>query len=543
MFIKNLSIAKKISFSFLIIALINIAFGVFLSSELKNIKAELLNYTDDTLPAVERVDAIRDDLSRWRRSQFVAYTLDNADKVNTQITSNIRKRNEIARELEAYGKTVWPGEEEQTFKRIMRNWEIYLGTMDQYNAAMLANDKIKAQPILSSSLSAFEDVDSELGELILVLKKAMEDNKRHILTSVNDLSTSSIGSNVIILLIMVAMTYVLTRLICGPLKLVVAQANAIATGDLSSDLDRQAIGNDELGELADATSKMQDDLRQVIDNVIAAVTQLSSAVEEMTKISDLSASGMKDQQLQITHIATAMTEMKAAVADVARNTEESASQASEANERTQHGVRETQHMVDTIEEVANVIGNAGDTVTELELQSSKINVIVDVIRDIADQTNLLALNAAIEAARAGESGRGFAVVADEVRTLAGRTQQSTSEITTIIEQLQSLAKDAKSATELSRTSITGCAQQGLQSKQLMGEIERSIADISDMGSQIATACNQQDSVAEELSRSIENIHFASQEVAQGSQQTAQACRELSQLSVSLQDVMGRFKLH
>ncbi|WP_203342459.1 methyl-accepting chemotaxis protein [Vibrio diabolicus] len=542
MSIKNLSIAKKISLSFLLIAIVNIAFGVFLSTELKSIKSELLNYTDDTLPAMERVDSIRDHLSRWRRAQFATYTYEDADQIRNKIASNIREREKISKELDSYGETIWPGEEQQTYQRLMRQWKKYLVTMDQYNEAMLANDKSKAHPILANSLPAFEAVDSELGELIRLLKNAMDSNKTHILSSVNGLSNSSIASNVIILLIMVGMTYVLTRLICDPLKLVVEQANAIATGDLSNDIDRKAIGNDELGELADATTKMQDDLRQVIDNVIAAVTQLSSAVEEMNQISDISASGMKDQQLQITHIATAMTEMKAAVADVARNTEDSANQANEANRRTQHGVRETQGMVDAIHEVSNVIGAAGDTVAELEQQSNKINVIVDVIRDIADQTNLLALNAAIEAARAGESGRGFAVVADEVRTLAGRTQDSTSEITSIIEQLQSLAKDAKSATELSRTSISECAEQGIQSKQLMSDIEHSISDISDMGTQIATACNQQDSVAEELNRSIENIHLASQEVSQGSEQTAQACRELSQLSISLKDVMSRFKL-
>ncbi|MDF5441738.1 MCP four helix bundle domain-containing protein, partial [Vibrio parahaemolyticus] len=192
--------------------------------------------------------------------QFAAYTYEDADQVKTKISNNIREREKITRELNAYGETIWPGEEQQTYQRLMRQWKKYLVTMDQYNEAMLANDKSKAHPILANSLSAFEAVDSELGELIRLLKEAMDSNKTHILSSVNGLSNSSIASNVIILLIMVGMTYVLTRLIRGPLKLVVEQANAIATGDLSSDIDRKAIGNDELGELADATTKMQDDL-------------------------------------------------------------------------------------------------------------------------------------------------------------------------------------------------------------------------------------------------------------------------------------------
>ncbi|MBO0180663.1 MCP four helix bundle domain-containing protein, partial [Vibrio parahaemolyticus] len=87
----------------------------------------------------------------------------------------------ITRELNAYGETIWPGEEQQTYQRLMRQWKKYLDTMDQYNEAMLANDKSKAHPILANSLSAFEAVDSELGELIRLLKEAMDSNKTHIL--------------------------------------------------------------------------------------------------------------------------------------------------------------------------------------------------------------------------------------------------------------------------------------------------------------------------------------------------------------------------
>ncbi|NBI55092.1 methyl-accepting chemotaxis protein, partial [Photobacterium alginatilyticum] len=66
--------------------------------------------------------------------------------------------------------------------------------------------------------------------------------------------------------------------------------------------------------------------------------------------------------------------------------------------------------------------------------------------------------------------------------------------------------------------------------------------IATMSMQIASACSEQNSVTEELGRNVENISLSSTEVASGAGQTAQACVELSQLAVSLQDNVARFKL-
>lgn len=508
-----------------------------------NVKAELLNYTDDTLPAVENVDYIRDQMSYWRRTQFAVFAMNDAGKIKTTVARNETIREDINKSLKAYGKTVWPGEEEQTYKKLETKWQAYLDVMTKFNQAMLAGDKTTAYSLLTNSLKDFQSIEADINTLVGILKGAMESNRETILSTVDGLNTTAIIINIIIIAVMVVMTIFLTRLICSPLVLVVKQANAIAKGDLSKSLDRSAIGNDELGELADASTEMQDNLRELINQSISVVRELSHAVGEMTDTSNRSAKEMQDQQGQVTLVATAMTEMKTSVADVAHTTEESAEKANVANVKVKEGATNTQAMVNSIQNVAQIIGEAGDNVSDLEQQSNQVNVIVDVIRDIADQTNLLALNAAIEAARAGESGRGFAVVADEVRTLAGRTQDSTSEITSIIEKLQSIASQAKETTERSRQQIETCVEQGNQSQELMGSIEEFISSIADMGAQIASACNQQDSVAEELSSNIENIHMSSQEVSAGSEQTANACNVLSDLAQSLQSSMGKFKLN
>ncbi len=142
----------------------------------------------------------------------------------------------------------------------------------------------------------------------------------------------------------------------------------------------------------------------------------------------------------------------------------------------------------------------------------------------------------------GEQGRGFAVVADEVRTLAGRTQDSTSEIVSIIDKLQKSASEAKEATSGSCSMIQECVTQSHTTGETIHKIEQTVAQIADMSLQIASACSEQDSVTEELGRNIESIHQSSTEVAVGANQTAKASVELSQLAANLQSMMSRFRV-
>jgi methyl-accepting chemotaxis protein len=181
-------------------------------------------------------------------------------------------------------------------------------------------------------------------------------------------------------------------------------------------------------------------------------------------------------------------------------------------------------------------------INSLESDSDSIGSVLAVIQGIAEQTNLLALNAAIEAARAGEYGRGFAVVADEVRTLAGRTQDATEEIKTIIDQLQARSKEAVAVV------TTGCekANSGVEKATAAGtalnDIAGKVADIDDMNALIATAAKEQCTVAEEVSQSVIRISQLTEQTTDGSSQASQASAELAAQAESLQELASHFKV-
>jgi methyl-accepting chemotaxis protein len=299
---------------------------------------------------------------------------------------------------------------------------------------------------------------------------------------------------------------------------------------------------DEIGQMGGHFNSMLSSFREIIDNVSTSTLQVASTAAQLADNSTSTLMGVQRQSIETEQVATAMNEMTATVQEVAKNATQAAAAASEANEDAQSGQDVVSTTIKAIHTLASEIESAAQVIQKLEDDSVRIGSVVDVIRGIAEQTNLLALNAAIEAARAGEQGRGFAVVADEVRTLASRTQESTQEIQSMIEQLQLGSKQAVKVMQESRHQADESVQQAEHAGASLQGITRAVATINDMNIQIASAAEEQNAVAEEINRNINNISQVTFETSEGTSQITASSNELAKISDELQRLVAQFKV-
>jgi methyl-accepting chemotaxis protein len=317
-------------------------------------------------------------------------------------------------------------------------------------------------------------------------------------------------------------------------------ASGLAAGDLTVRI--KGIGKDELGRVSRAFNTMGDKFSTVIQDLSGATGQLASAAEETSAVTEQTSQGITRQLAETDQVATAMNEMNATVHEVAQNAALAAESARHADEASHRGKKVVEQTINVINNLATEVERAATVIHTLEKESVDIGSVLDVIRGIAEQTNLLALNAAIEAARAGEQGRGFAVVADEVRSLASRTQQSTKEIDAMISRLQAGARGAVEAMEVSRNQAKAGVEQAAEAGASLDDITDAVRQINDMNTQIASAAEQQSSVAEEINRNIVTISQITDETASGAVQTSNASAEVARLAEQLQELVKQFRV-
>lgn len=335
-------------------------------------------------------------------------------------------------------------------------------------------------------------------------------------------------------------SWLIIRQITEPLQQAVNIANRIGQGELTAVVTDSR--TDEFGDLLKALSLTRDSLHDALEQVGLVATQLSASAEQLSAVTEQTSAGVNSQKLETDQVATAMNEMVATVRDVAQNAEEASVAARQADSQANQGNIIAQQAVTQISKMSDDISTTSEAVLFLSKESDRIGGILTVINDIADQTNLLALNAAIEAARAGDAGRGFAVVADEVRGLAQRTQKSTAEIEALISSLQQGSQKATDMMNNSCQMMENTVMLTTQAGTELQSIAKTVTNIQLMNTQIATAAEQQSSVAEEINRSILNVRDIADQSAAASEQTSASAIDLARLSSELQVLLSRFKL-
>lgn len=290
---------------------------------------------------------------------------------------------------------------------------------------------------------------------------AIASTQEEVLAPVSHLFLVILITSIIFLIIGIAVSYFVAQNISSPIKIVAGHLSTIALGDFTQEYSLKYINKrDEIGLLASSLQKMQDAIKDILNQVKKESNNVNNAVQiVMTNIGDLN--------IQMTDIASTTEELSAGMEETASSTEEmnaTSAQIEEAVENIANRAQEGAVSAGEISKRATQLHtnfqlsqeSAKTLILEAEKNLNKaikdsksveqIDILTDSILQITNQTNLLALNAAIEAARAGEAGKGFAVVADEIRKLAEDSKTTAIKIQTIttsaLESVEQLAKNA-----------------------------------------------------------------------------------------------------
>lgn len=341
---------------------------------------------------------------------------------------------------------------------------------------------------------------------------------------------------------------VVAYLVYSTIRLRAAQAAEINrvmhAVDDDKNLTEQAeiITQDELGRIAELINLTFLHVREDLNHFQQNASEISSASVQTAAAMEQSKNNLVQLQLDIAGIASATEEMTASIQSVLENMQLAATNAEQAASESARGEVAVETAVDGISETASEVNVVGKTIQELNDKVNDILGMVDVIKSVADQTNLLALNAAIEAARAGEQGRGFAVVADEVRSLAQRTQDSTEEISKVVDVLRDSSQNAFDSIENGNERAQKAVEQATEITSVLSKIISNIKAVDEVTQTISSSSKEQGKVISSVNSNVANIDQQARENVVGAEQVAAASVQLTGVARNMQERLAVYKV-
>lgn len=437
------------------------------------------------------------------------------------------------------------GENSDTYvKSIKENEEKMNASMDAFKTSLQTEEGKAVFADLEASLKEFEPIQeqiinyavsgkqeeaigllradesarvvSEIMASINVLFQLKDDNGQRLSEEYSAEARNTITTVIIIVVIAIIAAVVLgifiSRIISKPIVKMVGIAEKVSEGDLDVEINYNA--KDEIGVLAEAFSRMTDNLNEVMSSISNAAEQVSAGSSQLSDSSMALSQGATEQ-------ASSIEELSASIEEISAQTRVNAEHAKEANHITESAKMSAIEGNSQMKEMLRAM----EDINEASINISKI---IKVIDDIAFQTNILALNAAVEAARAGAHGKGFAVVAEEVRNLAARSASAAKETTAMIEG--------------SVKKVEGGTKIASETAEALNKIVEGIASVAELIGNIAVASDEQASGIAQINQGILQVSTVVQTNSATAQECAAASEELASQAILMEEQVDKFKL-
>jgi len=366
---------------------------------------------------------------------------------------------------------------------------------------------------------------------------------------------------VIVILLYVFAFLKLQRDITGRIGTVSKAIKRMRSGHLNIAFNKKYIGSDELGEMVDDFSALSGELKKIITDICAVLSEMSKgnfAVQSMDEnmyVADY-ASILQSYREINQNLKNVFGSINQVAADVESGSEQIANgsvalsqgateQASTLEElsasiyalstrisaQAQKAGNIESYFGEVSEKISDENQQMGEmllAMEEIEDKSNQVERIIKAIDDIAFQTNILALNAAIEAARAGVYGKGFAVVADEVRNLAGKSADAAAETSILIESTINAVKKGVNIVDHAAKTLGDVMDGSEKSKEMVSEIA---------GSMVTDAKS-----ISEVSKGLEEVSKVVQQNSATSEESSASSQDLNENAASLKEMISRIQV-
>lgn len=557
------SVKKKMLVGFSVVIFMVLILGAFNYYSINKINNETTNIVDKQVPLLIANEKLASNIAK-RISSARGYALfgdeDYKEQFNTYTEESVQLQADL---LELTNSEA----EEQLINQSI-DWRnavinsVFEPLDNGYEDVALQNLKNIVRPKSEELMKQFEE-HAKKSELLI------EEEGQSILDASQIILLVSLGVSILVVILGIITALITSRTIANPINKVMERINLIANRDLSLE-PLKTKSKDEIGQLIGSTNLLNNNMRELLQQMNTVSETVNSQGEELTQSANEVKAGSQQIATTMQELASG-TESQANIAnDLSTVMESFTVKMQEANENgeniykssndvlgmTTEGAQLMEVSVKQMATVDRIVQEAVDKVKGLDAQSQEITKLVSVIKDIAEQTNLLALNAAIEAARAGEHGKGFAVVADEVRKLAEQVGVSVTDITGIVDSIQTEStgvvdslqggyKEVEKGTDQMRTTKETFTEIDGAVKGMVEKIQTVTNNLSEMSissQKMNTSVEEIASVSEESAAGVEQTSASAQQASSSMEEVSDSSDELAKLTEELNGLIRQFKL-